>query len=158
MIVDQLSRRGLYAGLDPLLVRAMEYLATTDLTSLPEGKHTIEGEQLFAIVQDYRPKSVDLGALESHRRYWDVQYLVKGAERMGWRPVEGLEIAQHYDAEKDIAFYLGTAPLLEMHAGWFAVFAPTDAHMPSIELDGPPLVGDLGMVRKVVVKVECKAT
>ncbi len=157
MILDQLSRRKWYQGLHPRLVRALEYLATTDLTSLSEGKHTIEGEQLFAIVQDYQPKPVEMGAFESHRRYWDVQYVVRGAERMGWAPVESLRVVQPHDDERDIAFFDGVGPLFTVESGWFAIFAPHDGHMPSLALENPP-IGDLGMVRKVVVKVECLDT
>jgi hypothetical protein len=41
-------------------------------------------------VQSYTTKPENETIWESHRRYIDVQYVVRGSERMGWLPIERL--------------------------------------------------------------------
>jgi biofilm protein TabA len=151
MILDRLDiARRQYAWLPPRLLQAFDFLLDGRLTELPDGKHTIDGDRLFAIVQTYHPKPIDECRLEAHRRYWDVQYVASGEERMGWSPLASVEVTEPHDQERDVGFFRGNFQLFHVPAGTFVVFGPQDSHMPSIAVsDVQP-----ALVRKVVVKVE----
>lgn len=152
MILDQLINARLYR-LGDRFERGFEYLSATNLPQTPDGKYPIAGDDLFAIVQAYTTKPADQGRWESHRRYADIQYLIRGQERIGVRVVppqtaaRDMPIATPYDDDKDIAFHTGAGDLFTLTAGQFAVFFPHDIHMPSLALDAP------AEVRKVVIKV-----
>ncbi|MBW3631010.1 MAG: YhcH/YjgK/YiaL family protein [Gemmatimonadetes bacterium] len=52
MILDSLSRAGQYGTLGPRIAAGLEYLAAFD-PATPVGRHFIDGEDLFAMVQEY---------------------------------------------------------------------------------------------------------
>ena len=148
MILDVLENADLYRGLHPRLFAALDYLRTTDLDRLPLGKTVIDGERLFALVQEYTPKPLAECRYEAHQRYWDVQYVARGRERMGWSHVSRMQIVEPYNPDRDVAFFSGAGDLFDVPTGSFAIFGPTDAHMPGI------VAGDQCTVRKIVLKVE----
>ena len=150
MITDLLSNADLYKNVHPRLAAGLAWLRNTDLASLPLGKAVIDGEHLFALVQEYTPKGPELGKLEAHRRYWDIQYVASGEERMGWVNLGEVTVSDPYDTEREVAFFTGKCNYIRVPAGSFTIFAPQDVHMPGVA----PAEGAAGLVRKVVVKVE----
>ncbi len=151
MITDLLANADLYRNLHPRLAAALDWLRSTDLASLPLAKTIIDGEHLFALIQEYTPKPPELGKLEAHRRYWDVQYVARGEERMGWVNLVEVTVSEPYSVEREVAFFTGKCNFFRVPAGSFAIFGPQDVHMPGVALEGGPA----SVVRKVVVKVEC---
>ena len=150
MIVDRLDSAALRALADPPLRRALEYLASADVRSLAAGRHEIDGDRLFALVQDFATRPPEACRWESHRRYIDVQFVAAGVERMGWIPVaQALEV-EPYDAARDVAFYAAGRDFVTVGSGMLAIFWPTDVHAPCCSPDD----GAPQQVRKVVVKVE----
>jgi biofilm protein TabA len=146
MILDSLSQADRYLGLHPLLPRAFEFLRGSDLMALPPGRHAIQGEQLFAIVEACTGRARMEAKLECHRRYIDIQLVLEGVDEMGWRPLaECMEPGTDYDAARDIRFF-NDAPSswIATPAGSFCLFFPDDAHAPLVST---------GMIRKVVVKI-----
>lgn len=156
MILDRLDQSSAYEVLGPRFAKAFAFLRHTDLLSLPLGKHEIEGDKVFALVQDYEPKPREVGKFEAHQRYWDVQFVARGRERMGWVPRSLLTVTEPHDATRDVAFFAsdpaaGLGELFILGTGYFTVFGPNDAHMPGVALEGVPAQE---LVRKVVVKVD----
>jgi YhcH/YjgK/YiaL family protein len=149
MILDRLQNHRFYHSLHPRLPRAFGALLSSDLLTAPDGTYEIEGRDLFAIVQRYQTKTADQGRWEAHKKYADIQYVVSGIERMGWTPVEGLEVVEPYVADKDVMFFRaqGCQTWLTVAAGQMALFLPSDAHMPGLAEDA------VGPVHKIVVKV-----
>jgi biofilm protein TabA len=148
MIHDALSEQRIYRSLHARLAQAFDFLLTQDLHILPTGKVTIDGDLLFAMVNEYTTSLPEMCRFESHQRYTDVQYMVTGRERIGITHVAALEIAEPYLAEKDIAFYRPhTDDFLSLTAGRFAVFFPHDAHQPGVAWNEP------APVRKIVLKL-----
>lgn len=146
MILDTLARAERYLALHPLFARAFEFLRSTDLGALEPGMHTIQGEQLFAIVEACSGCTRAEAKLECHRRYIDIQLVLEGSDEMGWKPLaECKDPAMDYDAARDIRFF-NDAPSswIATPPGSFCIFFPDDAHA--------PLVSG-GMIRKVVVKI-----
>ncbi len=146
MILDTLDQAERYKSLHPLFARAFDFLRSTDLLALAPGKHAVEGEDLFAIVEHCAGRTRAQARLESHRRYIDIQLVLEGVDEMGWRPLaQCTRPLGEFDGARDIRFY-DDAPSswLATPAGSFCMFFPDDAHA--------PLVSD-GMVRKVVMKI-----
>lgn len=147
MILDTLSNASLYYGVHPLLERGLRYLAETDLASLPLGRHDIDGDRLFAIVQEYETKLPTQVSWEKHRKYTDIQYVVSGVERIGWANADGMKIKEALPEHDAWLLEDHEGDLLLVKEGFFAVFAPQDAHQPSLA------AGNASSVRKIVVKV-----
>lgn len=149
MIFDKISNHTNYRGILKELDNAFDYLLNTDLNSLENGKHIISGDKLYAVCMEYETKAESLSKNEAHRKYIDVQFIVKGEEKIHISEINGLKVTEEYNENNDVVFYenrphctLSAAP------GFFAVFFPEDAHMPGIN----PVSG-INRVRKVVVKV-----
>jgi biofilm protein TabA len=153
MILDVLANAPLYAGLPAGLVRALNWLAATDTLALPLGKTVIDGERLFALVQEYTPKAESLGKFEAHQRYWDVQYVARGVERMGWNTLARMAVSEPHSLDRDVAFFQGQGNFFLAPAGTFAIFGPSDVHMPGVALEAAGSPAD-ALVRKIVVKVQ----
>ena len=147
MVLDQLENSGEYESLHPRLAAAFAYLRATDLANLAIGRHDIAGDEIFALVQEYRTKSDAEGFWESHRRYIDIQHVISGAEKMGYANLARLQARQPYDVEKDLLIHDGEGDFFVVPAGMFTIFRPQDAHMPCLSPGAPT------QVRKVVVKV-----
>src|SRR5687768_15721079 len=132
MIFDLLENARLYSSLGPRFQAAFKFLASTALEELPPGRRDIDGDQLFALVNDYSTQPLEACRFESHQKYADVQLMVRGQERMGivMLPNSGLTITEPYHAERDVVFYSGSGDLLTMTPGRFTIFFPHDAHQP----------------------------
>jgi len=146
MILDTLARADRYCALHPLFARAFAFLRSADLQALAPGRHEVQGERLFAIVEACAGRTRAEAKLECHRRYIDIQLVLQGIDEMGWKPVAAcLDPATDYDAARDIRFF-NDAPSswIATPPGAFCLFFPDDAHA--------PLVG-AGTIRKVVVKI-----
>jgi len=145
MILDRLENAKRYAGVHAGVAEGLLWLASHDVTSLPAGKHPIDGDRLFLTVVRAPGKGEAGAKLETHRRYIDIQYTVVDADLIGWRHAPTCKAAQGYDAPRDIEFYDDEPTTwIAVPAGHFAVFFPEDAHAP---------MGTQGQVHKVVVKV-----
>lgn len=146
MVLDRLSHAAVYAGLSPILQRAMHYLRLTDWRLRAIGRHDFEGDDLFAIVSDYQTRPEADVPWEAHRRYIDVQYVDSGVERIGHADLATL-VAGPYDEIRDLVSADGTGTLVTLTAGAFVILWPHEAHRPGIALEEPVAV------RKVVLKV-----
>ena len=146
MILDTLNQANRYFTLHPLFAQAFEFLRGTDLLALDPGIHTIDGERLFAIVEDCAGRTRAEAKLECHRRYIDIQLVLEGVDEMGWKPLaECLDPATDHDEARDIRFF-NDAPSswIATPSGSFCLFFPDDTHAPLVSA---------GRIRKVVVKI-----
>lgn len=131
--------------------KALVFLQSHDFTKVATGKYPIEGDRVFAIVQRYNTRALADCKPETHRKFLDVQYLVKGKEYMGWCALgHAIEVAEAYDDDKDVAFYKELIPEsnILLSAGVFAILYPNDVHRPGGAVEGKSLP-----VIKVVVKI-----
>ena len=150
MIVTDLEHLGKQSPAASLLGKALYFLRRADLCGLSDGEVEIEGRRAYAIVQRYRTALTPSPRFEFHKKYIDIQYIVSGAEVIGWAPAGRMAVTDAYDADKDICF--GTVRVGEwtpvyLPAGQLAVFYPEDAHAPKMAAGAP------GPVIKVVVKL-----
>ena len=146
MIIDKIENYRLYTGLNKRISKAFDFIVKNDLTKMELGKHKIDGDKIFALLQEYDTKEVSEGKLERHFKYIDLQYVIQGAERMGVSTWTN-QIPIDENQEADYAFYSGDSSLIKIDEGMFAIFFPHDLHMPCIKLN------DISKVRKVVIKI-----
>jgi len=113
------------------------------------GKTELDGEHFFASVAEYFPKQKEEVRYESHEKYIDIQYVIKGKELMGITTRNKVTVDEAYNEEKDITFYTfdGGDYRLATPSN-FLIFFPDDMHRPSIS------AGDSVLVKKVVIKVK----
>jgi YhcH/YjgK/YiaL family protein len=147
MIFDTLSHSTLYASITPRLKIAFDYLTSTDLAELPVGRIDLDGNHVYAMVQEYTTKPLEEGKWEAHRRYLDVQYMLRGSERIDFALLNSMKLGE-YIAEKDFQAMSGSGNPLNLVEGSFVVFFPQDAHKPGL------VVGAPSQVKKIVVKCE----
>lgn len=146
MILDVLSAASHYERFHPLFAQAFTWLVSTPLAQLPAGRHPIDGDLLFAMINHEQGREQKGAQFESHGRYIDIQYTIEGNELIGWRPInECKQVATPYDEAKDYALFFDKPEIwIPVTPGHFAIFWPHDAHA--------PLAG-VGTIKKAVVKV-----
>ena len=146
MILDTLENYQLYNTINERIAKGFAFLRNTDLDAIPSGKHDIEGDTIFALVQEYQTKPLNECKLESHKKYIDIQYVIRGEEFMGVTTKNNQKILEQ-DEDKDYTFYEGTTSLVRVSKGMFTIFFPDDLHQPCVQTE---LVSE---VKKVVIKV-----
>ena len=148
-IVDRIEHLAEYAGISGAFARAVEFLQHSDLNSLVAGRHDIDGDNCFAIVND----AAELVApperkAEFHRGYFDIQVPLSGEETYGVAELDESR-AGAFDESGDYGFSDQKTVPVTLVPGEFAVFFPgTCAHAPACSLTGPR------KIRKIIVKVK----
>lgn len=147
MILDSLKNSALYESLHPRFKTVFDYIKSHDLASMECGRHDIDGDNIFVNVQelDLRPQSE--ARLELHRRYIDIQLLLKGEEELfGWsEKVDCLQAAADFDEQKDVQFFTDVPQCFySLKVGQFTILYPEDGHA--------PMLGE-GWVKKCIFKI-----
>jgi YhcH/YjgK/YiaL family protein len=149
MILDTLENYQLYNAINERISKGFDFLRTTDLDSLSSGKHDIDGDTIFALVQEYQTKPLNECKLESHKKYIDIQYVIRGEEMMGVTTQNNQKIIE-VNEKKDYIFYDGITSLVRVSKGMFTIFFPDDLHQPCVQTESA------AEVKKVVIKVLIK--
>lgn len=146
MILSTLADVDRFVALPHRFMEAFDFLRGTDMKALAPGKHVIDGDKLFAIVEHCAGRTREEAKLECHRRYIDIQLVLEGVDEMGWKPVaECVDPATDYDEARDIRFFNDSpSSWVSTPAGSFCIFFPDDAHAPLVSS---------GHIRKVVMKI-----
>lgn len=161
MVYDTFDNIEIYKGLSEDIYEGLKFLkqATPGLSS---GIHEIN-PRVKAIVSEYETKAISEYGYEAHKKFIDIQYLLKGSEKVCCLPIEQLKEMKSYSEENDAAFYAVLAHQTsdlshqtssvrpqEVTIGnsFFAIFYPQDGHMPQLCVNTPETV------KKVVIKVK----
>ena len=129
-----------------------DYLAKTDLLSIPKGKHKIPGSDLVVSVEDSKNEPQEKRRSESHNKHIDFQYVVKGTERFG--------IIDHYTStpnckyRPDVIHYdyvPQKARFYDSNPSEFFIFFPRDWHIAKVANDTSDQA-----IRVIVIKVDYK--
>ncbi|OBQ55229.1 YhcH/YjgK/YiaL family protein [Halodesulfovibrio spirochaetisodalis] len=146
MIVDILENIDTYECLSPHFATAFEFMRRTDLATLPDGQYEIDGRTVFATVFRGQGKKATEAKMEAHNEYIDIQFVLQGTEKMGWKARSTMSsVAEEPEEYPDVFFY-DEEPVSwsTVQSGAYAIFFPEDAHM--------PLISD-GEIHKVIIKV-----
>lgn len=147
MIKDKLVNAETYFNTTTHLKKGFEWLLNNDLNTINPQKYVIDRDKIFANVQEYETK-VD-AKYETHQKYIDIQYMIKGKELVGVCEKSDCETYTEYDKSTDLEFMTCKTKehYEELNEGEFLVFFPQDAHKPSIMSEIPHTV------KKVIVKI-----
>ena len=63
MIMDRIENASVYRVLGPAIAAALDYLRQTDFSQVPDGRHELDGDRLFSIVQHYSNQTASLEAI-----------------------------------------------------------------------------------------------
>lgn len=146
MIIDNIKNAKDYYSLGERFQKAFEYII--NMPELENGKYEIDGENIFISIQDYTSKPISEGRWEAHKKYADIQFIIKGEEQIGYTPIDTLSEESSYDNAKDIIFLSGEGQFAKVKKGDFIIFLPQDAHMPCICTNKP------SYVKKAVAKIK----
>lgn len=128
------------------ILEGLEFLKTF-LNNELKGK---QDDKISILEQTYETKKSEDLKWEGHRRYIDIQYIVKGSEGMAVRDIGVMKPNTQYDQINDFQIFdeIEEEELksIEVCEGEFLVFLPKDIHKPCI--------GNGNKIKKIVVKVE----
>lgn len=147
MIYDSLKHLETYKGIHPGVLKGLELIRNTDFSNMEDGRHEIDHDNLFIMLQSYETKLKN-DTPEAHKKYIDIQYLISGEEKIGVGPLEEMTEETEGHPERDIWFYHGPFSEILLSGDKFVVFWPGDAHAPCIAVDAPI------SCRKCIVKVK----
>ncbi|HEX8392311.1 MAG TPA: YhcH/YjgK/YiaL family protein [Longimicrobium sp.] len=148
MILTSLAASAPYEVLGPRVAAGLRWLRSVDGT-IADGRHEIDGDDVFALVARYETGPSTEKRFEAHRVYVDLQYVAEGSERILHAPAAAMQVEVPYAAENDIVWFAEPpfASSLLMRAGNLAILHPDDAHKPGC------MAGGRHAVTKIVVKV-----
>ena len=123
MIKDNIKNAEIYYSLHPKFKEAFKKLINKDID--------LKTKELYFNFDKYQTKSE--GKFEAHRQYIDIQYIVKGEEKIGITNINKTDCLIPYSKEKDIEFLNAKEyDFITLKEGDFAIFYPHDAHMPCL--------------------------
>lgn len=150
MILDNVRNGAQYFALHEKFEEAFAFIARVEKERLPIGRYELDGDRLYAMVQEYETKEPADCVYEGHQRYIDIQCILSGVEGINVNDIHTMRVTTEYDPSRDVAFYgdreSETKCVLE--AGTFGIFYPHDIHKPGLAC------GNRATVRKVVCKVK----
>lgn len=144
MVFDKIENAHLYAALSPDIAFGLQYLASTDLVDLSNGRIPLN-ERITLSLSEY-DTFVDRN-WEAHDRCVDVQFVVSGEEIIEYANREQLEYVSTAE-DKDQVVFMGTGNRILMKAGYFAILFPDDVHKPKVAVNVPK------EVKKAVLKIK----
>ena len=146
MILDYLYNIDRYSNLHPSFQAAFNFLKNKDLLKMPTNKYEIDGDSLFVILDKSPGRKKEDAMLEIHKKYIDIQLILAGEDKMGWKSKQQCEKPDaDYDSTNDIQFFKDRpSDWFTVKPGMFAIFFPEDAHL--------PLIGD-SIIHKAIAKI-----
>ena len=151
MILGRLADLDTHSALLPeALVRSLRALLALDPHALACGRYDLDGERVFALVQDATSRRIEDSQIEAHATYADVQIPLSVSECFGFAlPQPDLAPCDDQLAERDLAFYPTpeTEAFIDVAPGEYIVFLPGELHRPCTTFDEP------APLRKIVLKV-----
>ncbi len=150
MIKDSIKNYERYLSVNSGIKEGFDFILNNNFNHMEDGKYSIDGDKIFAIVSTYQTKEKTDSQPEAHNRYLDIQFVAHGSECMGYKSREDeLSVSKAYSEENDILFYDEEAVLIPFEQGDFFILFPNDLHQPGITFEQKK------EVKKVVVKILC---
>lgn len=139
MILDTLKNKELYTSLHPLFKSVFDYIDTHDLAAMEPGRYDIDGDNVFVMVQELELRDLEQARLELHRKYIDIQLVLRGDEELfGWSEKRDcLSPEAPFDEAKDIQLFVDKPQCFySVREGQFSILFPEDGHAPMLGKGG----------------------
>ena len=147
MIYGEIKNAECYLGINKNLDVALQYMMHTDMAALGDGKHVIDGENVFVNVMQAVTQP-DRYEYEFHQEYYDIQIDLAGAEDILFSG-QYQEITRPYQKDGDIG--MGRCiceAVCHLKPGKFVICEPGEPHLPVVATDN-----NEETIRKAVIKV-----
>lgn len=128
MITDKIENWHLYKGIGQEIEKGFLCLQNKDLLTMEPGRYDIEGDDLYLQVRQYEIGLLEESPWETHGRYIDIRYIMKGFEVVGYTDASRLKLEKAYDPQKDIAYFSGDGDMITLREGYFILLFPGEAH------------------------------
>ena len=148
MVLDSIKNIEVYKGISDDIYAGLKYLQQAE-PDIEVGEHPIN-ENVKAIVSEYNTVEVFERGYEAHKHVIDIQYPIRGLERVKWSPIEGMDVNSPYDEKKDRTFFKNPAKQgthVDIGNGIFAIMFPEDGHSPQHYIGAPEFI------KKITIKV-----
>ena len=128
---------------------AYQWLKEHDTANMEDGTYDI-CDGVFAVVQRYDTIPFSEARFESHKDYYDIQYIAKGTESFGLALVKDCELVETIE-KNDVSFYKTPKfyTQVNLKSGDLVVVPPEEVHQPRAQYNGQK-----DFVVKVVIKVK----
>lgn len=128
---------------------AYQWLKEHDTANMEDGTYDI-CNGVFAMVQRYDTIPFSEARFESHKDYYDIQYIAKGTESFGMALVKDCELVETIE-KNDVSFYKTPKfyTQVNLKSGDLVVVPPEEVHQPRAQYNGQK-----DFVVKVVIKVK----
>lgn len=128
---------------------AYQWLKEHDTANMEDGTYDI-CDGVFAMVQRYDTIPFSEARFESHKDYYDIQYIAKGTESFGMALVKDCELVETIE-KNDVSFYKTPKfhTQVNLKSGDLVVVPPEEVHQPRAQYNGQK-----DFVIKVVIKVK----
>jgi YhcH/YjgK/YiaL family protein len=136
--------------LPPYIVKGLEYLASKNFSAMAPGRYDIDGNDMFALVQEYTTVPKSEKKAEFHEQYIDVQFMCSGSEIIGFAPAgASADVHENCLSEKDAITFttVSNETDLILTDGMYVILYPGEIHRPQCAH------GAQVLVKKVVLKV-----
>ncbi len=148
MILDQLKNIDIYKGISSDIYAGLKFL-TTITSDIELGIYPIN-KNVKAIVSEYATVECFERGYEAHKYVIDIQYPIRGLEKVKWSPIENMSVNIPYEKDKDRTFYKNPSPYgcdIIIGNGTFAIMFPEDGHGPQHRVEKSEII------KKVTIKV-----
>lgn len=153
MITGKIDDLKLYYSVCPEFEKVYEFVKSYFENPKADGSYELIADKLNANIATYNTGAAETKQLEAHRRYADVQIVLKGAERIDWAHISDckVELSEEFSKGGDIGFYADPEYVssILLDAGTFVYLLPEDAHKPCVNAGAQS-----AEVTKVVFKVK----
>ncbi len=152
MVSGKIADLKRYYSLHPAMEFIDKFMQEYMAEPKPDGGYEIIPGRLKATVSSYETGKAEEKRFEAHKKFADVQVIVKGAERIDWADLSVCTdmLSEEYSKGGDIAFYAEPKFLskVTLKTAMFMVMFPEDAHKPCVMAGNTPEA-----VTKIVFKV-----
>ena len=132
--------------------KALKAVKDIDFTKLSKGRHVIDGDNIFAMVNSYETEPTKTRRPEKHFQYTDIQLILEGKEKIGYCPFSpNYTVKEDKKDSNDVVFYekVENENFITLSPGDMAIFYPWEIHRPNCQAGTKPI-----SVKKVVIKVK----
>ena len=150
MLIGDLTRAEFKIGLPKVVREVCDYLNSLDLVALETGRHEIN-EQIFMNVMEFETSDSASKQAEMHRKYVDVQVLIRGLENIEYGiAYPDLSSYNEYNEQDDYQLTpeIANKNVVSLQPKQFIVFLPYEPHKPGCNVDGKAI-----SLKKLVVKI-----
>lgn len=148
MIVDSFKNIEVYRNLSSDIFEGLVFLKNAS-PDIEVGIYLLN-KNVKAIVSEYKTVASFERGYEAHKHVIDIQYPIRGTERVKWSPIDEMEINIPYDEESDRTFFRAPhsqGTYVDIGKGIFAIMFPKDGHSPQ------HYIKDAEYIKKITIKV-----